>query len=308
MSKTPFLAAASLFQLWTQCGGGSATVVPPNTQLNTATYLDSALDAQNLFHWTPRAAGEAVELHVVLHNAAGELPSGFDHYMIGAAEIETLVVEGLTAWTEATAVPFDLQLHAASNATEPPADRCLLEVSFVSGGEAPLSGFAWLETRFLDPRTVEKVMVEISVPDAPVDVQINSVRALLLHEFGHALGIVAPQPHTGHSPSVQDVMHPAVRWVRLSAADRVAMTRLYAMQPNIMRGDVEDPGTGSPGAPGAPEPPDATESAPISPLSLAQRVLQPLAEWAEAKLLSPAPTIQAAKAGVFDQVGCRGCR
>lgn len=296
MTKIPLLAAAAVLQLLTRCGGSSTTAVTV-PQLNTETYLDTALDANNLFHWTPRSDGQPVELHVIVHNGPGEIPAGLDAFAVGAGEVETFVTESVTMWAEASGVIFDLQIHGFGGSPAPSSDACTIEVHFRSTAGADLSGFAWLETRFLDPRTVSRVQVQISVPLQPAEVNLNTLRALVLHEFGHALGIVAPQPHTGHSPSSSDVMHPAVRWNRLSTADKTAIRELYAMEPNILRGDRSAGGPGAPGGPGG----AADESFDF---------LRPVIAWSAARLRSPAPPLAPLRAEdpVFSGSGCRACR
>lgn len=250
MLKSPLLAGAAVLQTLLQCGGsggaiaGGASAAP---KLHTESYLAQAIDSQNLFRWTPRVARAPVDLNVVLRNAPAQLPAGFDALGLGSAEIEAISTRALSTWLDVLPESFELQIHAYGAATSPPDGSCTLEVRFVEvpAGQ-PLSGYAWLETPLFDPRTVTGVHVEISVPPDLVPLASGTLEALLLHEFGHALGIVAPQPHTGHSPSMMDVMHPQVRWTRLSAQDRLAIAELYAMEPNILRGDA----VGGPGAPG----------------------------------------------------------
>jgi hypothetical protein len=300
MPKLPLVAVAAAMQLLARCGGDSGTAIVP-AQLNTSTYLDGALDAENLFRWTPRADGAPVELHVIVHNGPGELPSGLDAYAIGGAEIEFIVTESVNTWVAASGVEFDVQMHAYGGTPAPSTDACTLEIRFNSAGNGPLSGFAWLETRFLDPRTVDNVQIRISIPAEPMPADLETLRALVLHEFGHALGIVAPRPHTGHSPSALDVMHPEVRWTRLSNADLVAIRELYAMEPNILRGDL-DPGMDPPDPPSGPHPPGADADGGLDPL-------RPFAAWAIARLRAPLPPpALRAEDPQPGAAGCRDCR
>lgn len=294
MPKFPLAVLAAALQLFARCGSGAdaGTAV---AQLHTSTYLDGALDAANLFRWTPREDGAPVELHVIVHNGPGELPSGLDAYAIGAAEVETIVRESVTAWVAASGSAFDVQVHADGGTPMPSSDVCSLEIHFTSTQADVLSGFAWLETRFLEPRIVERVQIRISVPVIPQQADLDMLRALVLHEFGHALGIVAPRPHTGHSPSEFDVMHPEVRWTRLSTEDRDAIHELYRMVPNIVRGDGIS-------TPNAPDPPGGPPDPGLGPL-------RPWAAWAVTRLRAPRPNppLRAEDEGAT-LAGCRDCR
>jgi hypothetical protein len=275
MPKLPLLAVFSALQLLTRCGGGGAATVEP--LLQSESYIGGALDAKNLFHWTPRAAADPIELHLVIRNEAAALPPGLAAFGVGSAEVETLIADALRAWIAALPEPIALTIHAAGGAPEPAQDLCCLEVSFAGTADAGLSGYAWLETRFLSPRVVDAVRVEISVPDAPEEPDLRMLQALVLHELGHAMGIVAPSPRTGHSSSPNDVMHPEVHWTRLSAQDELAIRELYALEPNLLRGDGE---SNAPQAPGAPASGDPTADASVGVLDVAldwieQRITQP---------------------------------
>lgn len=261
MPKPPLLAAATALQFLLQCGGGGSATTEP--LLHTESYLGLAVDADNLFRWTPRSPNAAIELHLVLHNAASELPPGLAAYGVGPAEAETLVVNAVQAWLAAIPEPVELFVHADGGVPAPSSEVSSLDLSFVATDAAALSGYAWLETRFLAPRLVDGVFVQISVPDAPGEAARPMLDALVLHELGHAMGIIAPQPRTGHSPALTDVMHPEVYWTRLSVQDELAIRELYALEPNILRGDGE---SGAPQAPGAPTEPGDASADPTSSL------------------------------------------
>lgn len=291
----PLLAAAAALQLLLRCGGASTSAAAG--ELPTKSYLGSAVDSANLFHWTPRAPGAAVQVDVVLHNAPSELPPGLDAFQIGSSEVETLVADALQEWIRSIPDDVDLRLHAHGGSPPPGAEVCALEIRFESGADSQLSGFAWLETSVLDPRRVDSVQVRLAVPPQPSEPSVESLQALLLHELGHALGIVAPLPHTGHSPARTDVMHPEVHWTRLSVQDRLAIEELYALEPNLLRADG---GTSAPGGPGGGvgPPPDASHEGGLLG-GIARRVGQRLAPPQPPR--GPAPL--AARGA-----GCRDCR
>lgn len=289
MFKPPLLAVAAVIQLLTQCGSGAAS---SSQALNTESYLGAAVDAQNLFHWTPISPGQPIPLGVILRNAPSELPPGLLALGVESAELESLVTEAMQIWIDALGEPVEWTLYAHGGTPLPQGNDCGIEVSFLDAADGVLSGYAWLDTRFLQPRVVNGVKVELSIPLEPQGANLVTLKALVLHELGHAFGIVAPPPHTGHSSAISDVMHPSVRWTRLSNQDRLAIRELYKLKPNIERADAvggSDPdGPGGTGGAGG---------------ALGEW-LEPAANWVGQGWEASKPRSQARQT----QPGCRDCR
>lgn len=260
MLRPPLAAlAACCTTLLGMCGSsGSGTVGAggSSADLNTDSYLGGAIDPDYVFHWTPRRTGGATEIFVEVQNAPSELPAQLLDLNYGPAACATAVRDGFNAWTKHSGVPMRLMLalHEDGDFIDPELVR--IEVSFRSGGEPGLVGYTQLITAAMSPTVVERVQVEIRIGADTRNLTGEMVYALLLHEFGHALGIVAPSPRTGHSNKAADVMFPTVRWSELSQNDRLALRELYELTPTMRRADEvgnapDGPGGGDPGAAGA---------------------------------------------------------
>ncbi len=225
------------------CGGPGSPFVSGGGSISSASYLDEALDPDNLFRWTPVDSGKVVDVWFEVLNAPSELPVGLQGLGLGPDATADAVRRALNAWGAAVGVPLATHLAFHAEGQEVAAGHVAVVVSFVEG-EGPLSGLVQLAYAGPDSRLVAQVPMVISVP--PEGVTVSDLRALMLHEMGHALGILAPAPKNGHSSDPGDVMYPVARWQELSARDRVAMQELYAMEPNLLRADAGN----APGAPG----------------------------------------------------------
>lgn len=250
MASSPLLAfAACLSPLLSFCGGSGAGAAD-SSALQTDSYLGDALDSNYIFHWTPRTVGEVTEIFVEVQNAPGELPEALKRLNYGPAECAAAVRSGFESWTQHSGVPMKLGLAFHDRGETLGADVVKIEVSFHASTEPGLVGYTQVETLLLQPALVQRVTVEIRIGPELGVVTGEMVYALLLHEFGHALGIVAPAPHTGHSDRASDVMFPHVRWSELSKDDRLALRELYTLRPTMWRADETSNGPGGGSEPG----------------------------------------------------------
>jgi len=262
MLRPPLAAlAACCTALLGMCGSaGSGTAAGSSTDLRTDSYLGGALDPNYIFRWTPRRTGGATEIFVEVQNAPSELPAQLQELDFSPADCGAAVRNGFNAWTKHSGVPMRLilALHEDGDRLDP--DLVRIEVFFRSGGEPGLVGYTQLITQPMTPTVVERVLVEIRIGPDTRDLSGEMVYALLLHEFGHALGIVAPAPRTGHSNKAADVMFPMVRWSELSRNDQLALRELYALEPTMRRADEVGNGPGGSG-PGGGDPGDSAADA-----------------------------------------------
>jgi hypothetical protein len=251
---TPWLAAlaACCSSLLTTCGSSESGAAGGSADLQTDSYLDGALDPNHIFHWTPRTPGAPIELFVEVLNAQHELPDAFKDMPYGPAECAEAVRDGFKAWATHSGAPMRLEMAFHNQGQTFDAGVVRIEVSFHDSNTPGLEGYTRLHTLPFQPEMVEKVEIQVRVGPEAQRISNAMVYALLLHEFGHALGIVAPAPHTGHSKRVDDVMFPTVRWSDLSAEDRLALRELYLLTPTLRRADAEDdgPGGSGPNSPG----------------------------------------------------------
>lgn len=249
MASSPLLAlAAACPALLSYCGSGSPAAA--TADLQTESYLGGALDPNYLFLWTPRGPGGETEIYVEVQNAPHELPEQLQALDYGPATCAAAVRKGFESWTRHAGVPMRLGLafHDRGETLDPELVR--IEVSFRSSTEAGLVGYTRVYTVPFQPSLVQRVTVEIRVGPDTGALTGDMVYALLLHEFGHALGIVAPAPHTGHSRRAADVMFPRVRWSDLSKDDRLALRELYSMTPTMRRADSSTNGPDGSGSEG----------------------------------------------------------
>jgi predicted Zn-dependent protease len=246
MVRTPLVTlVAALSPLTAMCGGGGAGSVA-SSALQTDSYLDGALDPDHLFRWTPIQPAGPVEILVEVQNAAAELPQALTDLGYGPQECAEAVRDGLASWAKHTSEPLAFALSFHEDGALLDDDVVKIEVSFLEGAAAGLEGYTRVVTEQFRPFEVSEVVVEISIGADVTGLSGDMVYALLLHELGHALGIVAPAPRTGHSPDTTDVMFPTVRWLDLSKEDRLAIRELYELEPTMRRSDEAAAGPDSP--------------------------------------------------------------
>ena len=236
-----------LASLCARCGGeGPAAVAPlPSTadsrRPGTPNYLQEAILPGTTFRWTPSAGSPVIDVPIVIHDAQGDLPARFLADGMDPAEIERQVREVVALWVDAASsagievrAEFAFQSRGESFEGDP---RSRVHLRFLS----PIGGsFEGQASLLVDPAAPERVLsaeLEIRVPVLAEGIPLAGYRALLAHEFGHALGVISDAPASGHSPDLNDVMYPVAQWSTLSDGDRSSMIELYRSTPDLHRAD-----------------------------------------------------------------------
>ncbi len=246
MVRTPLVTlVAALSPLTAMCGAGGAGSIA-SSSLQTDSYLGDAVDPENLFRWTPVQPAGPIEILVEVQNAAAELPQALADLGYGPQECAEAVRDGLASWAKHTGEPLAFALSFHEDGAHLAENIVKIEVSFLESATAGLEGYTRVVTEQFRPSEVSEVMVEIRIGADVTGLTGDMVYALLLHELGHALGIVAPAPRTGHSEARSDVMYPTVRWLELSKEDRLAIRELYELEPTMRRSDEAESGPGAP--------------------------------------------------------------
>lgn len=251
MLRPPLAFLSAAFSCLTaMCGSGGSGATTAAATLDTQSYLGAALDPVQLFRWTPRQPGEAIEVLVEVQNAPEELPAGLLHLGYDSQRCADAVRDGLDAWGRHAGLPLHFALSFHGSGQTLGADVVKVEVSFeeIAGNE--LMGYTEVITELFDRKRVQRVAVTLRIGSDTEQLSGEMVYALLLHELGHALGIVAPAPRTGHSTDARDVMYPTVHWMDLSPEDRIAIRELYALAPTMHRADESSVGSGNTGGNG----------------------------------------------------------
>lgn len=236
-----------LASLCARCGGEGPTVVAPLPSAadarspGTSNYLEKAILPGTTFRWTPSAGSTVIDVPIVIHDGAEDLPTRFLADGMDSAEIERQVREVVAMWVDAASsagievrVEFAFRSRGESFEGDP---RSRVHLRFLS----PLGGaFAGQASLLVDPAAPDRVLsaeLEIRVPVLAEAIPLAGYRALLAHEFGHALGVISDAPASGHSPDQNDVMYPVAQWSTLSDGDRSSMIELYRSTPDLVRAD-----------------------------------------------------------------------
>lgn len=207
----------------------------------TSNYLQEAILPGTTFRWTPSAGSTVIDVPIVIHDAAADLPTRFLADGMDPSEIERQVREVVALWVDAASSAgievrpeFAFQSRGESFDGDP---RSRVHLRFLS----PLGGaFEGQASLLVDPVAPERVLsaeLEIRVPVLASSIPLAGYRALLAHEFGHALGVISEAPASGHSPDLNDVMYPVAQWSTLSDGDRSSMIELYRSTPDLVRAD-----------------------------------------------------------------------
>lgn len=242
------IAAAALLLVSTlaRCGGSSPPAVveipAPITgerSLQTEDYLDQAVLPGGVFRWTPSLGSAVIDIPIEVFDADGELPARFLADGMTPAEIESQVRAVVALWAaEAGQAGVTLRPEFAfhSKGQDLSADpRAKVKVRFRSPATGAFEGMASLLVWSTAPNIVLSAEIEITAPVLAEPISLSGYRALLAHEFGHAFGLIAEAPASGHSPNGNDVMYPLAQWSTLSDGDRLAIQELYRRTPDLVR-------------------------------------------------------------------------
>jgi len=192
-------------------------------------YKQAAVGSQTYFRWTSLDGGEAIPLYIEIADAASEVPFGVD-----PAALQSTVRQAVTAWESATGIRFEpvYALHSASQSFQN--GEALIYVRFFAD---PFAQNRAVTTPMYFGNSLASMTIDFP---APVAWQGGPNSLLMMHEFGHALGLIGGQGATGHSNNGADIMYPQIQpqVSGLSNADVRTMKDLYSEQPLTYRIDA----------------------------------------------------------------------
>lgn len=254
-------AAAIVLLALNRCGSGSGTAQVPVAALGVdpaqGTYLEEAVPFGQRFRWTASAGSSVIDIPIEIFDGEGEIPDLMLQDGFTSGEIKHQVERAFDNWSvplRAADLPAPvLEIRRHSQGEEFRDDRrTRIRIFFEQDNGRSFHGqtaMLRIGTRLDKVRQVDITLYTPRLGDRP---GLDGYHALLLHEVGHALGILAVAPASGHSASVKDVMFPVASWTQISPDDQSAIQALYGAKPDYRREDLTPPENSDRGAPGAP--------------------------------------------------------
>ena len=253
VTRLVFLCALAL----ARCGGGGGEVLPRTAPVGpdpaAGTYLEVAVPFGERFRWTPSAGSTVVDLPVEIHDGPGQVPDAMLADGFTPDEIERQLHLAVEAWAvvlrqEGLPAPV-LEVRRRSRGEDFAGDpRTRLHLRLRQNPDDLFSATTTMLRIGARLDQVRELEITLRTPTLGARPSLDGYQSLLLHEVGHALGILADAPAGGHSLAEADVMFPVAQWTALSPADRAAIRALYAAPPDLVREDrtpAADPGPGS---------------------------------------------------------------
>jgi hypothetical protein len=244
-----------------RCGSGGGTVEAPVQPLGAdpalGTYLEEAVPFGQRFRWTPSAGSSVVDIPIEIFDGDGEVPDSMLADGFHPTEIERQVRAAFDNWAvplRAAGLPapvLEIRRHSRGE-TFGEDRRTRIRIFLDEDAGRTFRG----ETAMLRIGTrldrVREVDITLFTPSLGPRPGLDGYHALLLHEVGHALGILAEAPANGHSGTVTDVMFPIANWTEISPEDQRAIQALYGSKPDFVREDLTPPGNSERSTPEAP--------------------------------------------------------
>jgi len=244
-----------------RCGSGGGTVEAPVAPLGVdpalGTYLEEAVPFGQRFRWTPSSGSAVVDIPVEIFDGDGEVPDAMLEDGFSPEEIERQVRMAFDNWAvplRAAGLPapvIEIRRHSRGESFGEDR-RTRIRIFLDQDAGRTFRG----ETAMLRIGTrldrVRQVDITLFTPSLGPRPGLDGYHPLLLHEVGHALGILAEAPANGHSGAVTDVMFPIANWTEISSEDQRAIQALYGAKPDFVREDLTPPENSQRTAPEAP--------------------------------------------------------
>lgn len=197
----------------------------------TASYLSEAIDASRVFRWTAAAGEQSIVVPIQVDDRTLSAAT--------ASAMRAVVNEARDAWKAAIAeaVPFDTATRWLSTDQPFASSLCHLEILFVARIAGALGSVSMTS---VGTGKIGKVTLRLALESEVANRALTTeeLRAVALHEFGHAYGIYkfgAAQGHTSQSGSV--MYEGGSSWTTLADGDKATMRALYALTPTERRQD-----------------------------------------------------------------------
>lgn len=207
--------------------GGSG---PCDVSRDTAAYTWTAADPSALFRWTSiPGKPEDVRIYADVDDRPGHVPAGFDP----AAAMQHYE-NARTRWRQALAASgLSIESFTQWLASEDPNPEgyAKMLVEYVDTIPSPPTAVGLTSVTFVGNR-VDRVRIQLALRrQSGEPLTAEELRAIALHEYGHALGFL-----DGHSPNGADVMHAesTCNWSTLSTGDDASIVELYHTSPDLL--------------------------------------------------------------------------
>ena len=222
-------------------GGGDDGGGEPFIDRNTSDYLLDVIDSRQFFRWTIPSGRPEIRLYINVDDR--DVPSGFNR----TTHVNNLV-HARDAWkTAIQTAGVSIESYTRFSTTgslNDPQQKCVIQVKYRDSIPGRRGQLTWNWVSGQRYQKLDGLLMELALrhPTTGQYLTNQQLRATVLHEFGHALGISScPAASCNrHSGNEYDVMYHDTsvhQWDTLSGGDTRAIQHLYKIYPSVVRKD-----------------------------------------------------------------------